>query len=385
MSRWVGIPLREHVREVTTRRGESEAEILSVTNNGFVRSRDVFDKQIFSENTANYKLVQFGDLAYNPTRVNVGSIALCTLKDGGAVSPMYIVLRCAKSLSPSYLLRFLKSEIGKQSIAHHSVGGVRPMLRFSDLCEIAIPLPPREEQERVVALFGEVQAVQSLRDEADERMRDLTQSLFDHYFGDPTSPDAKWRKSTVGDELSLIEYGPRFYNEPYSNTGTRIVRITDLDADGDLNFETMPRYEVGEAVLAARELKPGDLIFARSGATVGKVALIPRHAPSCIAGAYFIRMHFKDHILPEYALRYFRSRGIQYIISVQSGQAGATQLNFSGPLIRPLPLLVPPPEIQQRFASDMLRIREVREAQALCRESIRSLDPSLAQMVFQEA
>ena len=76
---------------------------------------------------------------------------------------------------------------------------------------------------------------------------------------------------------------------------------------------------------------------------------------------------------------------ILYIISVQSGQAGATQLNFSGPLIRPLPLLVPPQEIQQRFASDMLLIGEVREAQALCRESIKGLDPSLAQMVFQEA
>ena len=85
------------------------------------------------------------------------------------LSPMYIVIRCAKSLSPSYLLHFLKSEIGKQSIAHRSVSGVRPMLRFPDLCEIAIPLPPREEQERVVTLFSEVQAAQSLRDEADER------------------------------------------------------------------------------------------------------------------------------------------------------------------------------------------------------------------------
>jgi type I restriction enzyme, S subunit len=382
MTKWQSTLLREYVREVGTRRRDTPAEILSVTNNGFVRSREVFDKQIFSEDVSNYKLVQFGDLAYNPTRINVGSIALCTFEDGGAVSPMYVVFRCNEGLSPEFLLDYLKSEFGRQSIAHHSVGGVRPMLRFSDLCQIEIPLPSSEEQERVVRLFRDVRTLQDLRDRADGKMRELSQSLFDHYFGEPTKSNRPGPISSVGNELALIEYGPRFYNEAYSNTGPRIVRITDIDPDGNLNFDTMPRYEVEESVLTARELRPGDIIFARSGATVGKVALIPDDAPSCIAGAYFIRMHFKEHVLPRYALGYFQSRGIQQIIAMQSKQAA--QPNFSGPLIRALPLPVPPVDVQLDFTNQMLRLTTVREFQVSCRESVGALGPSLAQWAFQE-
>ena len=115
MSRWTKALLKEHITEISVRKGETLAEILSVTNaNGFVRSLDVFDKQVFSQDSTSYKLVSFNDLAYNPSRINVGSVAACQFPEGGAVSPMYVVVRCRKSLLPQYLLYFLKSDIGRQ-------------------------------------------------------------------------------------------------------------------------------------------------------------------------------------------------------------------------------------------------------------------------------
>src|SRR5882762_4456154 len=134
MSKWPTIPLRGHVDEVSMRKGETLAEILSVTNTrGFVRSLDVFDKQVFSEDARNYKLVRFNDLAYNPSRINVGSIARCEFQGGGAVSPMYVVVRCRRTLLPQFLLFFLRSSTGLQHIAHNCAGAVRFMLRFRDL------------------------------------------------------------------------------------------------------------------------------------------------------------------------------------------------------------------------------------------------------------
>ena len=83
MSRWAGVPLREHVREVTTRRGDSEAEILSVTNNGFVRSREAFDKHISAKTP---RIISWCSLetCLQPHSDKCKVIALCTLKDGGA-------------------------------------------------------------------------------------------------------------------------------------------------------------------------------------------------------------------------------------------------------------------------------------------------------------
>jgi type I restriction enzyme, S subunit len=150
MSRWPIMSLRGYISEVSIRKGDTPAEILSVTNtDGFVRSLDVFDKQVFSQDTNNYKLVRFDDLAYNPSRINVGSVARCQFPEGGAVSPMYVVVRCQESLLPQFLLYFLKSDIGRQHISHRCVGAVRFQLRFGDLEQIELPLPPCHEQERI--------------------------------------------------------------------------------------------------------------------------------------------------------------------------------------------------------------------------------------------
>jgi type I restriction enzyme S subunit len=131
-------------------------------------------------------------------------------------------------------------------------------------------------------------ALRTLRTRADELTLSFARALFQNVFGDPVSNAGRWPVSTVGEHLAMLEYGPRFYNEAYTESGTRIVRITDLDADGNLRFNDMPRIEVDAKTLETRQLRPGDLIFARSGATVGKVALIPEDAPPCVAGAYFM-------------------------------------------------------------------------------------------------
>ena len=91
-------------------------------------------------------------------------------------------------------------------------------------------------------------------------------------------------KLGLGDAVELMQYGPRFYDEAYSVDGVRIARITDLSEEGDLDFDSMPRMAVTPKDLTQFALQPGDLIFARTGATVGKVALYREGNPPCIPG-----------------------------------------------------------------------------------------------------
>ncbi|HUV69528.1 MAG TPA: restriction endonuclease subunit S, partial [Terracidiphilus sp.] len=198
MSAWPITPLKGHIAEVSMRKGEAPAEIFSVTNTvGFVRSLDVFDKQVFSQDARNYKLVRFNDLAYNPSRINVGSVAICHFPEGGAVSPMYVVVRCRDSLLPQLLLYFLKSGIGRQQIAHRCVGAVRFMLRFGDLEQMELPLPPVSEQPRIVRILDDADALRRLRAESDERTNRLTEALFGEMFGSPASTAGRWEAATL--------------------------------------------------------------------------------------------------------------------------------------------------------------------------------------------
>jgi type I restriction enzyme S subunit len=232
-----------------------------------------------------------------------------------------------------------------------------------------------------VSLLDEADELRRRREQADRRTADLIPALFYDMFGDPVMNLRKWPRSTFEEQLILLEYGPRFYNEPYSPTGIRIVRITDLDTRGILCFESMPKLTVPRVVRSARCLRAGDLIFARTGATVGKTALIRPGDPECIAGAYFIRLHFRESIDPLYAKTFLDCRPIQSIIRTQSIQSA--QQNFSGPGIRGLPLLVPPLEAQREFAFRATEIRALEARQAESRRRLDDLFQSLLHRAFQ--
>lgn len=172
-----------------------------------------------------------------------------------------------------------------------------------------------------------------------------------------------------------MQYGPRFYNEPYSKDGIRIVRITDLDQVGRLDFDAMPKMSLPEHVEQKYRLTTGDILFARTGATVGKVALMGETAPACVAGAYFIRIKLDSSVLPEYVVASLRSPQTQRIIWTKSHQSA--QQNFSGPGLRELPLAVPPLELQREFAG---RVAAINVQRAAAERSLASLDELFASL-----
>ena len=115
--------------------------IKSVSNlKGFIDQRSQFSKIVASDDISNYKVVRKNDIAYNPSRINVGSIAVYEDDAPGIISPMYVVFSC-NNISPKLLLLLLESERGRYEIKSFLSGSVRNTLAFSDLCEIKLPHP----------------------------------------------------------------------------------------------------------------------------------------------------------------------------------------------------------------------------------------------------
>ena len=142
-----------NVIEQISKRNKNNAiqNVLSVSNRqGFIKQSDQFEnRNVASEDTSNYKIVEKNDFAFNPARINVGSIARLTTFEKGIVSPMYICFRTQENVAPEYIDFFFESKHFYCEIQKRLEGSVRQCLSFEGLCNIPFSLPSLEMQHRL--------------------------------------------------------------------------------------------------------------------------------------------------------------------------------------------------------------------------------------------
>ena len=125
--------------------------VLSVNNKlGFINQDEQFeDRMVASEDTSNYKVVTKDDFAYNPARINVGSIARLKSYDKGIVSPMYICFKVTDSIVPEYLESYFATNQFFKEMQKRLEGSVRLCLSFEGLCNIPVVIPNMDEQAEI--------------------------------------------------------------------------------------------------------------------------------------------------------------------------------------------------------------------------------------------
>lgn len=124
------------------------SNVLSVSNKqGFVKQSEQFeDRTVASEDTSNYKIVKRNNFAYNPARINVGSIARLTKFDVGIVSPMYVCFRTKDGIIPEYMEAFFTSQQFFYEMMKRLEGSVRLCLSYEGLCNIPVYIPDMNKQ-----------------------------------------------------------------------------------------------------------------------------------------------------------------------------------------------------------------------------------------------
>lgn len=144
------------IEENKNKAKEQNFPVWSVSNKiGFVDTEELHSEKVASSDIKNYKVINKNYFAYNPSRINVGSIALNKTESIGCVSPMYVSFKIIKpeELNEEYLLTLLKSDEFKNIINNEAYGAVRKQLRFSDLKNIEIPVPSYDEQLKIANLI----------------------------------------------------------------------------------------------------------------------------------------------------------------------------------------------------------------------------------------
>ena len=135
------------------------SNVLSVSNRfGFINQSEQFeDRNVASDDVRNYKVVHRGDFAYNPARINVGSIAMLKNFESGIVSPMYICFQVDDTIvDPSFFELFLETKAFKDEMEIRLEGSVRRCLSFEALCEIHLPRPALLVQRSISDKIGNI-------------------------------------------------------------------------------------------------------------------------------------------------------------------------------------------------------------------------------------
>ena len=159
----------QYITQVSKRNKDAKIDrVLSVSNKyGFINQDEQFeDREVASADTSNYKVVHKGDFAYNPARINVGSVARLQEFENGIVSPMYVCFTAKKGLLPAYFELYLSTSIFKQEMNKRLEGSVRLCLTYESLCNIKIALPEFNVQKdfvsKVSAILTKIRAEERL-------------------------------------------------------------------------------------------------------------------------------------------------------------------------------------------------------------------------------
>ena len=150
---WAVRPLGDVTKEMRSKVGiRQDVKVLSpITTGHLVLSEEYFTKQVFSESISKYLIVQPNDFAYNPARVNIGSIGKNVYDFDGCVSPVYVVFRCESDFDLFFDL-YRRTEPFKNEVISRSNGGVRQTLGYNDFALIKLVYP----QKNVVVMFNEI-------------------------------------------------------------------------------------------------------------------------------------------------------------------------------------------------------------------------------------
>ena len=369
----------------------------------------VGDKTVFTK----------GDILYSKLRPYL--LKILVAPDDGICTPEIVPFRVYGGIDPSYIVNYLKSPYVDNLINSITYGVKMPRVGTETMTSLLVPIPPLEEQRRIVEKIDEVasavsaydvtyqksealnstfpealkksilqEAVQGKlvpQDPSDEpaeallkRIRAEKQRLIkegkikkdkhesvifrrdnSHYekldgmercIDDelPFEIPESWAWVRWGAIAESIQYG---YNAPAKQEGRiRMVRISDIH-ENTVAWSSVPFCDIDDSDIPTYLLQANDILFARTGGTVGKSFLVSEVPCESIYAGYLIRTRYSSLLCPQY-LKYFMESPL-YWQQLKSGTTATAQPNCNGQTLAKMLLPLPPANEQLRIVDNLAR------------------------------
>ncbi len=174
---WQVLSLDDVTINIRDRVHNNNYRVLSALNSGILQPSDeYFTKQVFSKDISNYIIVAENDFAYNPARVNIGSLGINDLGYTGCVSPVYVVFRTENNYQ-NFMRFFVKSKRFQEEVKTRASGSVRQAMNYADFSLIRLVYPPKSAIDEFNDMVEPIwKNIKHLRQE-NEKLSELRDSL----------------------------------------------------------------------------------------------------------------------------------------------------------------------------------------------------------------
>lgn len=302
----------------------------------------------------------------NGSKQHVGKVAFIEKDMDYAFGGFMGLVVPSSEVSAKYVFYACRSSAYRTFLSHIENGIGITNLRFSDLEKFEIPIPSITAQQRIVAELDLLSGIIEKKNAQLRTLDELANTIFYEMFGniDDSPYDIKPLsklspfKLSYGSGASAVDY----------NGMVRYIRITDIEEGGTLTNAPMSPDTFDEKYL----LNDGDILFARSGATVGKTYLYKKTEGKAIFAGYLIRFIPDERIvLPEYI--YYFTRSQYYRSFVRLNAQAVAQPNINAQQYGGLKVSVPPMPLQKAFAKKIASINCQKEIIMLSVKSAQQL------------
>lgn len=377
--KWPMVKLGELCSETRRRVGTANLPVYSITKHqGFVSN--YFKKDVHSKDLSKYKVVEAGDFAYATIHLDEGSIGIAP--ETVAISPMYTTFSASDPrIDPSYLLRFLKSDV---ALAHYQILGTgsierRKNINFKALSELRIPLPPLDEQRRIAEILDSIQTQALQLERKIECLDMIMQSAVEGLVSDSSSDLVLVDDvAEVSGGLALGKRDSKLVQAPY-------LRVANVFRNR-LELDEIKILRATDKELERTGLKAGDILIVEAhgnAAEVGRAAVLTEDLTGYTFQNHLFRARVRDDSIdPALLCRILNSHFVrQQMAKRVSTTSGLKTTSISK--IRSLKIPLPSSEVQRSFAAVLEVHSQLMYLNNDRRQRIQELQKSLSIRAFQ--
>lgn len=333
--------------------GQATARIMGVSK---VEGIVPMEERIIAADTARYKFVRKDWFAYNPMRLNIGSIARWQGDDHILVSPDYVVFKCKSGgphrLDPAYLDHFRRSDAWEDFVSEKGDGSVRVRIYYKDLARLQLALPPFPEQQKIADCLDSADALIAAQARKVEALKAHKKGLMQQLFCQEGESQPRlrfpeyeetggWEIKPLG-EVATYENGKAYEQDIVENGKYVVVNSRFISTDGAVRKYTNADYLTANA---------GDVLMVLSDLPKGRA----------LAKCYFVEANDRYAVNQRICRLQGKRLDPKFLFFILDRNPnllayddGQTQTHLSKGNVLECPLCVPPTRSEQQRIADCL-------------------------------
>ena len=299
--------------------------MFSVTNDrGFVPQSEQFEgRDMVGEDIKAYKIIHTNDFAYNPARINVGSIAMYTGEKPCMISSLYVCFKTTKEVNNEWLMQLLKTPKMNYYYNVNGEGGVRVYLFYPNFARIRMSIPKIEEQKKIAKLLNLIDKRIATQNKIIEDLKKLKSAIIENVFDDKHSE--RLQLDNVGSYIRGLTYSS---NDVVEHGGTLVMRSNNIVNGSLLDYNNNVVF-VNKKMSAEQQLQNGDIVICMangSSSLVGKSSFYDGNCHSPITVGAFCGIYRSKEPIVKWLFQTNKYR--RYIWnSLQGGNGAIANLN----------------------------------------------------------